>query len=213
MQLALPPCLGATSMPGTALPLSLGITDRVMASDPSIIQPLAPNATRVGLTYCNYTEKDRAYALSVYAETNNLSEASRKSGIAKQTIHYWLQDDETLAFVDDIRTVLRSRCAFELVELTALSFRAAKDSLLNGDEVVLKDGSIVRRKVSGRDAMMMGAIAMDKHILLTATAEHDAQVAKALNHLADSLLDSLTSKVAEALEVKASGPNGVGYLG
>jgi hypothetical protein len=184
-----------------------------MSADPSTIpsSPLAPS--RTGLTYCDYSEKDRAYALSVYAETGNLSEASRKSGIAKQTIHYWLQDDETQAFVDDIRTLLRTRCAFELVELTALSFKAAKDSLLHGDEVVLKDGSIVKRKVSGRDAMMMGAIAMDKHILLTATAEHDAHVAKALNHLADNLLESLTAKVTEALASSPSVPNASAFLG
>lgn len=116
----------------------------------------------------NYSIEERMLALSVYAETGNISEAAKTTGVPKTTIHGWLnRDDSGDALVEMLRTALRFKVAHRCAEACVLAITNTIDRLRDGDEVMGKDGQIRNIRVRARDSAAIASIMADKHALLT----------------------------------------------
>lgn len=143
-----------------------------------------------------WTESERVKALAIYAETRSSTEVERITGIPKTTVQSWTQTEEGMRAVEQLRTALRERCAWGYVEQLVVSQDLMMKRLVQGDPVVLADGRIVYRGVSARDLMMIMAVSQDKHAALVGTMESGQQTDKALNNLANKLLDKLAERKA-----------------
>lgn len=155
-------------------------------------------------------DSHRIRALAIYAETNNLREASRQTGIAHQTIWEWANSEEGMAVVGQIRTAVRAQAAWTLVENTITALNLVNQRLKAGtDPHVLKNGCIVMRPISLKDAVMAAAVSQDKLAMLTGMLEGSKQVDKRLESIASRLLAKLNDKDSnQAIESKPLASNG-----
>lgn len=153
-------------------------------------QTVGQNGTRESLnSFMEQGNTTKLHALAVFAETNNLREASRQSGVAHTTIFEWVHSDEGAAVVEQIRTAVRSQAAWTLVENTITALNLVNQRLKAGtDPHVLKNGCIVMRPISLKDAVMAAAVSQDKLAMLTGMLEGTKQVDKRLESIASRLI-------------------------
>lgn len=138
-----------------------------------------------------YTESERAHALAIYAETHSSSVVEKQTGIPESTVRSWVASEWGSKAISTIREKIREHAAWPLLTQLLRSHTIIMDRLERGDPVVLHDGTIVRRGVSARDAMMIMAVSQDKWMALTATLETQKNSDQALNSLANKLLEKL----------------------
>lgn len=137
--------------------------------------------------------QNKLAALSIYAETLSQTAASERTGIPVTTIHSWLQEEESDAFIESLRTALRAATAHKLVEICNKSANQMIDRLDNGDEVFdSKQNCMVRVKVKAKDLASVFNTAAEKHALLTGMAT-TGKTAGALSQLADKLTQAINA--------------------
>ena len=141
----------------------------------------------------------KLHALSVYAETLSQSTASEITGIPRTTINAWLEDDESNAFIDNLRQSLRAEVAYKYVNMAILACDNTIDRLVNGDEVVTAKGETVRVKVKARDCAVIAQIATDKHALLTGMST-GSKAGAALEQIAANLIAALNQHNTKLIE-------------
>ena len=137
-----------------------------------------------------HDDQTRMIALSVYAETLNVAEASRVSGLPYTTIDGWLKQEGTDEQLEILRNAMRSHLAFKLAQASNLAVDTIIDRLTNGDCKLNKDGDEVRVKVSAKDAGYLASLCIDRHALLTGTS-HQGKANSALALVADKLMQAI----------------------
>lgn len=137
------------------------------------------------------------YALSVYAETLSATEAAKATGIPKSTINNWLTEEDIDSTLEQLRLAIRYSCAHAYAMGAILAVNATIERLTNGDEVLNRDGELVRRKMSGRDTAAVASIFTDKHALLTQAVNQGANVDKTLTTLADKLMSMVSERMTK----------------
>lgn len=131
-------------------------------------------------------------ALSVYAETLSATTASQRTGIPHQTIHEWLKEEESDAFVGSLRQAVRSAIAHELVEVSVLAVAGMKDRLINGDPYYdIKRDNVIYLKVKAKDCASIASIAIDKFTLLTGVTAASGTTAKVLDMIQARLVAAI----------------------
>ena len=115
-----------------------------------------------------YTREDRyKAAASLFARSNSIA-ASRETGIPASTIRHWsLNDIEFQEMGQEMRAEFGETIKNKLAAIVNEAADQTLDRLRNGD--VIRDpktGEQVRVPVKGRDAAIIGAVAIDKHRLL-----------------------------------------------
>lgn len=138
-----------------------------------------------------HDDKTRMLALSVYAETLNVSEAARVTGIPKTTISEWIGTEESEASLDILRSALRHELAFKCAQASALAVETIIDRLQNGDVKVLPSGEQVRVPVAAKDAGYLASTMIDRHALLTGTSANHGKATQALAMVADKLMAAI----------------------
>ena len=137
-----------------------------------------------------HDEQTKLRALAHYAASGSVTASADATGIAKQTIHEWVQTEQGVEQVGHIRTALRHAVAADLVTVTRKAIAATLDRLEHGDEIV-HNGEVMRRKVSAKDAMYIAANANSMHMMLTQDAKAVANAN--LKRLASDLIGALKS--------------------
>lgn len=91
--------------------------------------------------------------------------ACKLTGIPINTVNKWAREE----WYQDVIDLIKARLDYELDStMTAVIHKGASealDRLENGDVVLDRDGNQVRKPVSGKDAIMIAAIAYDKRAL------------------------------------------------
>lgn len=146
-----------------------------------------------------YDYQQKMHALSVYAETLSHSATSQITGVPRSTIIAWLEDDESISYLDTLRQAMRSHMAHTYVEIARKSAEQILDRLENGDEQVGKDGELIRVKVKARDLAAVNASAVDRHALLTGMSQ-GSKAGAALAQVAANLIAALNSKQGKLVE-------------
>jgi len=115
----------------------------------------------------NYTAEQKISAVTAYVMTGTTTGASRLTGLKQQLICEW--KNKANWWPDAYKAVKIAKQEEMDGAMTALIHVAAEevmDRLLNGDEVISKDGDPVRKKMSGKDSAWVLAIMSDKRALL-----------------------------------------------
>lgn len=146
-----------------------------------------------------YSDADRRYACLVMAIEGTLSATSLKTNIPESTIRDWTKTEWWVTVVEEVRSennVILDAMHTKTIELAA---KNVHDRLEKGDAYVDKKGKIKRKPMSGKDSMMVGAIAQDKRSLMRGDPTSRTE-----NVSTDKLLDKLTKRF-EAIAKQAEG--------
>lgn len=154
---------------------------------------------RTGAQRTEHTEEAKTLALAAYAETGSLQTASEQSGIARNTIRYWIENDPDIdAKFDALRRAVRERCAHLYAEVAHRAVVELLDRVNNGDYHTDKSGKVTRRPIPGRELAFISSLAADKHALLTSSVVKQRGEDSSLGKLADGLLKAIEAKTLRA---------------
>lgn len=140
-----------------------GVTVKDEMEDLTLVEVMKGVTTA---TTGDYTAEDRMRAVTAYLATGDSGKASKICGIPSSTIRDWKNKSHWWP------DVYAKACAYYDQELdakmTALihdAHNAIEDRLQDGDYQVLRDGTLVRKPISGKDALMIAAVLIDKRAI------------------------------------------------
>lgn len=110
------------------------------------------------LTRVHWSEDDKHRAVVVFKTTGSSMKTEKLTGIPAPTIRQWKQEDWFKEKMNAIRIDDSINLESTYTELAKKSIEEAMERLTNGDHVVLKDGSIIRKPVGARDAAIIAGI-------------------------------------------------------
>jgi hypothetical protein len=113
-----------------------------------------------------YTDEDRRAAALSYAVHGIMSKVSRSLGIAETTLSLWKKSDWWESLTDEVRTEKQDIILAGLSRIAEKAISETEDRLDNGD-VYVSQGQITRAPVKAKEAMVIGAVALDKRQLLS----------------------------------------------
>ena len=113
-----------------------------------------------------YTAEEKFQAVMAYITTGNSKQAQKYCIVPANTIRYWKANaswwPEAVAYAKQQK---QEELDAKLTKIIDLAVDQVEDRLINGDEVLTKNG-IERKKMSGKDAATTGAILFDKRQLI-----------------------------------------------
>ena len=145
-----------------------------------------------------YTDEERREAARQFAIIGSLQATERQTGIPRETMREW-QDNSPVwqQSLAECRQSLTQDHIQSFQLLVTKSQQAALDRLEHGDEVVINRGmdgvEVVKRAVSGRDAMIMASIATERSQLLQRLPTSIHAGDDRLERIANRLIDTLNS--------------------
>ena len=114
-----------------------------------------------------YTPEQKLSAVLAYFETGTTRGASRICGVNQQLISEWKNKSQWWpAAYEKVKKDRQDELDANLTSLIDLAFEEAKDRIMNGDEVIDKNGEIVRRKMGGKELVTSAAIMVDKRAII-----------------------------------------------
>lgn len=146
-----------------------------------------------------HSNEDKSRGVAAYVATGSFTKASAVTGIPETTLRHWAKQDW---FAEEAKRVDRQ----DTEELKAVFTRIAKrasqeleDRLENGDEVVTKEGDIIKKKIPGKELAIIGAVAADKR-----KQQMDTPQTVAIQNNQEKLLSLMESfiRFANAKEIK-----------
>lgn len=113
-----------------------------------------------------WSEKKRIEALTLLAATGVFTEVEKLSGVPATTVRAWLKEQWARDLLDEIRNENDQAIDSKFTNIMHSALGQLEDRLQNGDVVLLKDGSQVRKPIGARDLAIVTAINVDKRQLL-----------------------------------------------
>lgn len=114
----------------------------------------------------DYTQEEKYLAACHYYQFHNMKKLERDLGIPVPTIQGWKDtvwwDDLTKQVMKDTEAKMRSR-GLEIIEKAQ---EEIMDRLVNGDVVVSKIGTLIRKPVALRDALFTFLTTFDKNRII-----------------------------------------------
>lgn len=110
--------------------------------------------------------EDKQRAMQLFKSTGSISTTHHVTGIPMSTLEAW----QRTTWWKERLLSLKAQDTAELEEASVAIAKQGmdivKERLSNGDHILGKDGSIIRKPVSARDAAVITAIAIDKRKVL-----------------------------------------------
>ncbi len=155
---------------------------------------------------CRYSIEQRLAVLGTYASTGNMKKTAREIGIPEATIIYWRDKSPWWqAHITRIRAENNDLVDAKLSEIIHKANNEQLERIDSGDEIMGKDGDMVRRKISGRDLATIGAIAFDKRQILRNQPTSITQAGVgALDALAEKMLQKHDERMKTVISVDSS---------
>ena len=153
-----------------------------------------------------YSVREKLQAVTIWVLTGNLHETSRKLGISVEAIKYWKREkDWWKEAVARIKLQRNEKLDADLTRCMDLSIEQIQDRIINGDEVILKDGEKARKKLNGKDLAVMLSILKDKRAMMRgdtaiSRSERNTQT-EVLSQLKDSF-EKMSKDIKRNLEEK-----------
>ena len=116
--------------------------------------------------HSNYTPEQIAQAALVYAIEGACTRVETITGIPERTVNDWTHQDWWPALIDQARAAKQDEIDAGLQRIQDKAIKATEDRLENGDYIMGKDGQLLRKPVSARDAAIVTAVAFDKQRIL-----------------------------------------------
>jgi len=141
-----------------------------------------------------YNNEDKLYAVVTWLLTKNLHRVSNITEIPIDTIRHWKYRagwwDQA---VHAVMAVKNEELDHRLTDMIDNAVDSLQDRLQNGDDHVLRDGTIVKKNVSARDLMIILGTTYDKRALMrgdpTARTENKKDTDEKLDKLTNAFKD------------------------
>lgn len=133
-------------------------------------KPLKPNEYDFSELYSSrakYSAEKKLAAVTAYVMTGTCRQAARVTGLSHQIISEW--KNKAAWWPEAYRMAKLERQEEMDGVMTAIIHEAGNqilDRVINGDEVINKDGDVVRRKMGGKELATTLGITYDKRALL-----------------------------------------------
>ena len=113
-----------------------------------------------------YSDKKKVEALTIFAVTGNIAEVERLTGVTRHIFKKWQKEEWFHEALEDLRNENDHQFDAAFTDIIEKLIGAINDRVANGDHVVLRDGTIIRKPVSLRDVIGAMMITIDKRQLL-----------------------------------------------
>lgn len=117
-----------------------------------------------------YSDEIKRQVVSSYLVHGRGTLVSRECGIPETTISTWKNEPWWDDLAADVRIEVADEISSDITRYLRESLKQVGERLENGDEHVLRDGSIIRAKVKMRDLAVTSAVLFDKRRLLMGQA-------------------------------------------
>lgn len=106
--------------------------------------------------------EDREKAVWAWCMCGSLSKVAEDTRIPRRTLRGWQKSEWWPGLEASVRQEIRNTHLGKLTELKEKALEVILERLEHGDEVVSRNGGLIRKKCSGRDATVMFGI-LDDH--------------------------------------------------
>jgi hypothetical protein len=114
----------------------------------------------------SHSNEDKSRGVSAYVSTGSFTKAAAITGLPETTLRFWSKQDwwdeecrrANQADADEIKSTA--------TRIAKKAFGEVEERLQFGDTVLDKEGNLVRKPVSARDAAIIAAVAVDKRKVL-----------------------------------------------
>ena len=112
-----------------------------------------------------YSDEDRRAAALTYAIHGNIQKVSRSLNIPATTLYDWRESEWWESVSIEVRSEKEDEIVAGLGRIAEKAISETEDRLENGD-VYVAQGKVTRAPVKAKDAVLIGAVAIDKRQLL-----------------------------------------------
>lgn len=123
-----------------------------------------------------WKDEDKDRAVAVYKSTGNLTKTATLTGISLSTLKHWQKQNWWGEKVRQVRAEDTAELEQAFTEVAKKSQEVALERLKNGDFVLDKEGKMVRKPVSLRDATIAGGIAVQKRRELSEEPQREQEL-------------------------------------
>ena len=113
-----------------------------------------------------YSDEDRREAASHYVLHGVMSKVSKLTNIPKTTLQDWKNSDWWEPLTVSIRTEKSDQIDSSITRILEASTAQLEDRIVNGDEILGKDGETLRLAMKGRDLATVFGITFDKRQII-----------------------------------------------
>ena len=125
----------------------------------------------------------KVQALAAYAETGNQTLAAKSVGLSQSTVRNWVQDEDSLGLVDDLRSTIRYNCGWQISEQVRKMLDKLDVAMDEGDPTVLRDGRIIYSRPKLKDMVISTSILIDKWMLISGAISQSAALVAGLDKI------------------------------
>ncbi len=112
-----------------------------------------------------YSDEDRRQAVLEYAIYGSFTRVAKSMDIPRQTLSAWGRTDWWKPLLSEVEHEKNTEIAAGLGRIVEKAISETEDRLENGD-VYVAQGKVTRAPVKAKDAVLIGAVAIDKRQLL-----------------------------------------------
>ena len=113
-----------------------------------------------------YSNEDRREAAAHYVVHGVMSKVSKLTNISETTLSGWKKNDWWVELTEGIRREKSDQIDSSITRILEASTAQLEDRIVNGDEIVGKDGEKLRLAMKGRDLATVFGITFDKRQII-----------------------------------------------
>jgi transposase-like protein len=146
-----------------------------------------------------WQDSDKNRAVATFKATGNLAKTSRITGIPERTLFLWIKETWWGEKMQQLKAEDTAELEDSFTSIAKLSTDVVKERLTNGDFILNRDGQLVRKPVSARDAAIVGGISVQKRKELSEQPQRSDELGTAERLL--KLVEQF-ARFANATEIK-----------
>lgn len=154
-------------------------------------------------------DSDKLAAAMAWIITGSAEEASKSCEIPGRTIRTWMEKDDWADYVAEARRLKQDELDAKLTRVIHEATKVIIEGLEKGDEVMDKQGNILRRKVAAKDAAFIASILSDKRTLLRGEPTKITSSQKGSKDALEEIKKGLEKIGNKEVELKALKPENV----
>lgn len=116
--------------------------------------------------HSHYSAEQVAQAALAYVIEGRCTKVEEITGIPERTVNGWTREEWWPALIDQARLAKQDEVDAGLQRMQDKAIQASIDRLEHGDYIMGKDGQLIRKPVSAKDAAVVAAVAFDKQRII-----------------------------------------------
>lgn len=113
-----------------------------------------------------WSEKKRIEATTLFAALGNFTRVAELSGVPAHTLRQWAKEDWFVRLLEDIRAENDQALDAKFSNIVHTALDQVQERLENGDTVLLRDGTPVKKPIPAKELAQISSSVVDKRQLL-----------------------------------------------